>query len=209
MCTHKKKLALSLILTTLLFLSGCGSENNSVGEKPFTKTYLSEINDVNETKSLDKISEIELELDITLSDILDTSLSVNKKMNYQKPFNLLSVKIVNNVINLYFDEILLAKDSVREDITGPIYATAYFIAEKNQIDNPEVRIYIDSKLLDDIFDEETKILKETNPQPLPKTSKKTLKISSKKVIINSGHGCTRNEILGSGDKPQIPITSNP
>ena len=193
MCIHKKKLALSLILTTLLFLSGCGSENNSVGEKPFTKTYLSEINDVNETKSLDKISKIELELDSTLSDMLDTGLSVNKKVNYQKPFNLLSVKIVNNVINLYFDEILLPKDSVREDITGPIYATAYFIAEKNQIDNPEVRIYIDSKLLDDIFDEETKILKETNPQPLPKTSKKTLKTSSKKVIINSGHGFTRNE----------------
>ena len=158
MYTHKKKLLVSLVLTTLLFLSGCGSEDDAIGNKPLTKTDLSEINDVNK-------AELELEFYKTLSDMLDMGSSINKKVNYQKPFNLLSVKVVDNVINLYYAKIFLPNESVREDIISTIYATAYFIAEKNKIDNPKVNIYLDSKLIDDIFDEEIKILEEINPHP--------------------------------------------
>jgi len=181
----KRNLGFTLVISAILLLSGCGNENSVTEKTPSTQINPNKVN------KIENIAEIELELDTTLTKMINSDFIGNKNTNYQKASNLLSVKIINNVIKLYFDEISMTEDFVMEDFTDPLYSMAYNIAIKKKINNPKVEIYFDGRFIDDIMEEKDKEIENNFPELKRKENKLLFKTSSKKVIINSGHGRTR------------------
>lgn len=106
---------------------------------------------------------------------------------------LLSVKISENIIKLFFDENLISENTSIEEITDPIFSTAYYIAEENGIKEPLVEIYINNKSLDTIIQEKEESLQQNkaiNNSQLNIENKESTSTLPKKIVINAGHGIT-------------------
>jgi len=167
---NKKNLNFSLILSAMILLSGCDSnENNSKMENP-KKVFVKE-----ESKfSKEKIAELEAELkadviDLITNDrymkVIDPEYHINKK--YPHPANLLSVKIVDNIIKLYFDELKLTDDLILENFTSPLYTSGYSLAEKYNIENSQVELYFDGKELSDMLAKSDQEMRDIFPRKSP------------------------------------------
>jgi len=144
-----KKVFTILVLTlfTLPLIHGCSHKNNT-SKKIKTEKETSKI----ETEIYTELKKIDGNFYVKTLGYL----SSKDKDNYDK-INLLSVKIINNRIKLFYNESLLSKkETPIEDITDPIFSTTYFIARKNKINNPIVKIYVNNKLLGDILEENDK-----------------------------------------------------
>ena len=125
----------SLFVLLIMFFSGCIGENNSFD---------------NSKKSISGENRTELKSKI----VIDIKNLIKSRKEINNSTKLLSIKISQNMINLFFNEDLLGKDSASiENATSPIFSTVYYIAEEYKVSNPQVNIYVNNKLLDVIIKE--------------------------------------------------------
>ena len=134
-----KTIGFSLILSSILVITGCSSNKNHT-----------EAN-----SSQQSSSKLELEIYNEIQSMLDSKpyKSVISKVmyeasieDYEKKRNLLRVKVnKKNHIELFFDKTLLSQEVPLENITDPIYSEAYRVAFKYKLENAQVTIYTDGK----------------------------------------------------------------
>ena len=142
-----KILGFSLVVSVLI-LSGCTNEHNESLKNPSTLINPNTIDK-------EQIAKVEAEIYSKLKKsngssyraILGGATTDEEVADYDN-VNLLAVKIVCDThvckIRLIYDESLL-KASVFENFSEPVYNTAYYIAEKHKLKNPEVEFYIKNK----------------------------------------------------------------
>lgn len=134
-----KEIGFSLILLSILLITGCSNNKNHT----------------NADSSQQSSSKLELEIYNEIQSMLDNKpykSMISKVMyeasieDYEKKRNLLKVTVdKKNHIKLFFDKTLLPKVVPLENITDLIYDSAYTIAIKYKLENPEVSIYVDGK----------------------------------------------------------------
>jgi len=135
-----KTIGFSLILSSILVIIGCSSNKNNT-----------EANSSQQSSSTKLELEIHKEIQTMLDSnpyktILSKSSYKDAIEDYTKKKNLLRVKVdKNNHIRLFFDNTLLPKVAMLEDITDPINDEAYRIAIKYKLENAQVTIYADGK----------------------------------------------------------------
>ena len=145
-----KILGFSLVVAVFT-LSGCINEHNKPLKKPYTQLNP---NTIDKEQIIKVESEIYSELKkfdgSFYKSILGVTLTDDVIADYNK-INLLSVKIVKDInnykIKISYDESLLKTKGLTAYLK-PIYKTAYDIAEKNKIFNPDIEFYINNKSLD-------------------------------------------------------------
>ncbi len=146
-------------------------------------TLTSYAGDTSASQKESNFNSLEDNITSSLNELLKTSHTRSKS---EQKLTLLSSDINENIISLYFDDIIIDENTVIQNLTNPIYATAYYLADKNGIQNPIVKIYIGDRSLDDIVDERYGNIEDNQ------TTRRVRSVSSKKVVINPGHGYTWN-----------------
>ena len=142
-----KILGFSLVVAVLM-LSGCMNEHNKPLKKPSTQVNPNMIDQKQIAKAKVEIySELKKFDRAYYRSILGGATTDEEIADYAN-VNLLAVKIVCDThvckIRLMYDESLL-KASVFENFSEPVYSTAYYIARKYKLKNPEVEFYIKDK----------------------------------------------------------------
>ena len=136
-----------LTLFTLALIYGCSHNNSSA--------INSQVHSSQEIKITRNISKIESEMYTELKSIdgayyrsILGSATNDEEITIYGNVNLLSVKIICDMhickIKLFYDKSLL-NVSVFENFSEPIYSTAYRLAFKHKLNNPEVEIYVNNK----------------------------------------------------------------
>jgi len=145
---RQKKIMLMLTLLAIALIAGC-SYDNKASKKPTTT--------VNQDNKVKEISKTEAEIYTALKkldgafyrSILGSATSDDVIADYDK-IKLLSVKIISGVYNdkikLFYDESLLNLNE-RTNFMEPVDATVYSIAEKNKLNNAQIEIYVNNKLV--------------------------------------------------------------
>ena len=145
-----KTISFSLVVAVLM-LSGCTNEHNEALKKPSSIINPNTIDKEQIAKAKAEIySELKKINGSFYKSILGVTLTDDVIADYNK-INLLSVKIVKDInnykIKISYDESLLKTKGLTAYLK-PIYKTAYDIAEKNKIFNPDIEFYINNKSLD-------------------------------------------------------------
>ena len=159
-----------ILIIALVFSSCGGSAGNSKNKKELSES-----------------------IDYEIRHLLDDYKiyeSINNKANSSQ---LLSVDMSSNIIKLYFNRELIEGDIILDDITDPIYSTAYFLSSENNLINPIVKIYFNNESLENIIKDREIINEDLNKSP--RINNEFLKKIPKKIIVvNGGHGYTEKKV---------------
>jgi len=154
---NQKNLTFSLAIVSMLLFSGCGPNDTSNKSENYPQTESPKKISVKSKFSEEKITELEVELEANINALLtnnhylkliDPEYNINN--NYQQPANLLSVKIVDNNINIYFGKFEIEDETSIEDFISAMFDSGYNFAIEHKIKNPDVELYFDGKSLTDI-----------------------------------------------------------
>ena len=161
---NQKNLTFSLAIVSMLLFSGCGpndtsnkSENYPQTESPKKISVKSKLSEEKNKLSEEEITELEVELETEINALLtnnhylkliDPEYNINN--NYQQPANLLSVKIVDNNIKIYFGKFEIEDETSIEDFISAMFDSGDNFAIEHKIKNPDVELYFDGKSLTDM-----------------------------------------------------------
>ena len=143
------------MLLSLPFIDGC-SQDNTNSKKLSTTTHKNRSYQVQTAK---EISRIESAITLEVSERLNKGSYGSNSKNYEKVFNLLSVKIINKTINIYLKTIPNREPFIMEDVMHTIDTASTYTADKMGLKETSTNIYIDNKSFNDIVKEEIEGLK--------------------------------------------------